>query len=1053
MGHASLVFTNIGRAMFFGFSINYYVFANILRIAMMILLMGIFGIIDPETWDYKEHLIFSGAITAFIFLILIILYMLNKFLDNTFELTTTESADDLDKEEVPNGISKPLWQLRNAYQFDDSHVSDTALELIQNGFPAEEVFKLVDHMSKKPAPPKPKANNDENVEDYLRCCNSIYKFPWSRDQINAPFNHNTTFPYVVVSTILVFAECFTVSYSMKFYNNSQIWWICIAAGMSIYSVLCQPETDPYSFNHSEIWTGFTRPFFVALMNSILILCEKILEWTEKDNFQTTIPEFDLTIKWVTVLPHVEELCKYGIYLMMIFIFFVISPIHYVITWFLEFVSRYLFGCAGATGFFNSIFQFIRCCVVYVIVYFWEKEITFKTHSFLILAISNFILQIPLSNIPLRKVWIYLIQSLISSVIIYAAGLLADNIPKLATEIIILVLALLIDLIYPLLKTYNKYIFLYFGFQSKRYRFMGIVRYIWHVIEIGLIIGFLLKSEEQIRPFIFAFLVPMVINRFSSAPTAAVFSIIAFYFVKYEIGFDSYVGSAILAMWISRKCLTLADIIRHYMLGRMIFLEQLFCEDVSSDEFEMMELFLLMAVSVFVPFIDRSFQGLSLFWTAITGSPKHMPFALDFIQLPIHVRPNAFWNLFDTKSLDVLKTIKSHTIDHPLEAPIYLSAVQAFTKQISQLILDGTFGLVDENEFFILRGTKMCMILQIVAMSPTAISFQIRGLEYKSETFCHEVEIEGIDTMCQYVKNSISPSFFGAFQVSGLMWNVAALDIQLPMYDISNTELANVINTTTHENIILWLKYVSAYYISLSPELLLNVPLNSDEVEDLHEVFEFFGSNLDDASLRQANFFVHCIIRSFTSNWGSFGDKIFTAFHGNPTLDESESWIEMDERLIENILTPVAKLTLLSIFLEEASIVSPPELNEDLKDHFEHFHEDHCVASADSEEFALEFQKASKRLVCLEQCDNVKTVLFFIHSTPSWNLLRYSRESIRSLWASQAYEQMFFLVMDKERLSIQNSPQSLHNLINQSCDLPIGYPAFVSPILTSYYTPF
>lgn len=37
----------------------------------------------------------------------------------------------------------------------------------------------------------------------------------------------------------------------------------------------------------------------------------------------------------------------------------------------------------------------------------------------------------------------------------------------------------------------------------------------------------------------------------------------------------------------------------------------------------------------------------------------------------------------------------------------------------------------------------------------------------------------------------------------------------------------------------------------------------------------------------------------------------------------------------------------------------------------------------------------------------------------------------------------------ERGSIQNAKQALRNIINSSCDQPIGYPIYVSPLTTSF----
>lgn len=44
---------------------------------------------------------------------------------------------------------------------------------------------------------------------------------------------------------------------------------------------------------------------------------------------------------------------------------------------------------------------------------------------------------------------------------------------------------------------------------------------------------------------------------------------------------------------------------------------------------------------------------------------------------------------------------------------------------------------------------------------------------------------------------------------------------------------------------------------------------------------------------------------------------------------------------------------------------------------------------------------------------------------------------------------FFRNRNPERGSIQNAKQALRNIINSSCDIPIGYPIYVSPLTTSY----
>ena len=61
----------------------------------------------------------------------------------------------------------------------------------------------------------------------------------------------------------------------------------------------------------------------------------------------------------------------------------------------------------------------------------------------------------------------------------------------------------------------------------------------------------------------------------------------------------------------------------------------------------------------------------------------------------------------------------------------------------------------------------------------------------------------------------------------------------------------------------------------------------------------------------------------------------------------------------------------------------------------------------------------------------------------------NRECVRGLWAGQQQELVFLRNRNPERGSIQNAKQALRNMINSSCDQPIGYPIYVSPLMTSY----
>uniref|UniRef100_A0ACB8G3X7 Pecanex-like protein 1 n=1 Tax=Sphaerodactylus townsendi TaxID=933632 RepID=A0ACB8G3X7_9SAUR len=67
----------------------------------------------------------------------------------------------------------------------------------------------------------------------------------------------------------------------------------------------------------------------------------------------------------------------------------------------------------------------------------------------------------------------------------------------------------------------------------------------------------------------------------------------------------------------------------------------------------------------------------------------------------------------------------------------------------------------------------------------------------------------------------------------------------------------------------------------------------------------------------------------------------------------------------------------------------------------------------------------------------------------FRVIKVNKECVRGLWAGQQQELVFLRNRNPERGSIQNAKQALRNMINSSCDQPIGYPIYVSPLTTTY----
>ncbi|KAG8189936.1 hypothetical protein JTE90_009077 [Oedothorax gibbosus] len=82
------------------------------------------------------------------------------------------------------------------------------------------------------------------------------------------------------------------------------------------------------------------------------------------------------------------------------------------------------------------------------------------------------------------------------------------------------------------------------------------------------------------------------------------------------------------------------------------------------------------------------------------------------------------------------------------------------------------------------------------------------------------------------------------------------------------------------------------------------------------------------------------------------------------------------------------------------------------------------------------------------CDEYKIIMLNKRFL-SFRVIKINRECVRGLWAGQQQELVYLRNRNPERGSIQNAKQALRNIINSSCDQPIGYPIYVSPLTTSY----
>uniref|UniRef100_A0A8C9WBE6 Pecanex-like protein n=1 Tax=Scleropages formosus TaxID=113540 RepID=A0A8C9WBE6_SCLFO len=176
------------------------------------------------------------------------------------------------------------------------------------------------------------------------------------------------------------------------------------------------------------------------------------------------------------------------------------------------------------------------------------------------------------------------------------------------------------------------------------------------------------------------------------------------------------------------------------------------------------------------------------------------------------------------------------------------------------------------------------------------------------------------------------------------------------------------------------------------------------------------------------------------------------FKGDFRISAKDEWVFADVDLLQKVVSPAVRMSL-------------------------KLHQDHFTCLEETEEPAVLYEAirsyeanlvichegdpAWRRAVLLgrdtlltlrhmmEDGVDVYKILMLYKRHLSFKVIKVNKECVRGLWAGQQQELVFLRNRNPERGSIQNSKQALRNMINSSCDQPLGYPMYVSPLTTSY----
>nr|XP_045006672.1 pecanex-like protein 2 isoform X4 [Jaculus jaculus] len=185
---------------------------------------------------------------------------------------------------------------------------------------------------------------------------------------------------------------------------------------------------------------------------------------------------------------------------------------------------------------------------------------------------------------------------------------------------------------------------------------------------------------------------------------------------------------------------------------------------------------------------------------------------------------------------------------------------------------------------------------------------------------------------------------------------------------------------------------------------------------------------------------------------SFLYGLHALFKGDFRVTARDEWVFADMDLLHKVVVPAIRM---SLKLHQDQFTCPDEYEDPvvLYEAIQSFEKKVVICPEGDPAWRGAVLSNKEELLTLrhvvdEGADEYKVIMLH-RSFLSFKVIKVNKECVRGLWAGQQQELIFLRNRNPERGSIQNNKQVLRNLINSSCDQPLGYPMYVSPLTTSY----
>ncbi|VDK32232.1 unnamed protein product [Taenia asiatica] len=185
---------------------------------------------------------------------------------------------------------------------------------------------------------------------------------------------------------------------------------------------------------------------------------------------------------------------------------------------------------------------------------------------------------------------------------------------------------------------------------------------------------------------------------------------------------------------------------------------------------------------------------------------------------------------------------------------------------------------------------------------------------------------------------------------------------------------------------------------------------------------------------------------------TFLHYLHDVFKGDVQISAKDDWVFADVELLRVVVTPAMRVALK--LYQDHFTWNPLSTNRELYRAIWSTTQTVVICHETDPQWRSAVLNDAERLFSFRRIDSGTTqqcfrFIMMNKQTLSFQVIKLNSECVRGFWAGQLREQIFLRNNNAERGSIQHAKHVLRNLINSSCDQPVGYPIYVSPLITSF----